>query len=60
MDDSDARNLTEALRPQDTSLLARRQLGAMEIERAAALTTSQTLTESQLYEALVVLRDTAP
>lgn len=55
---AEARNFTEALRPQDTSLLARRQLGPGEAARAAALTTSQTLTESQLYESLVVLRDT--
>ncbi len=56
---AEVRNLVEALRPQDTSLLARCQLGPVEAERAAVLTTSQTLTESQLYEGLVVLRDTA-
>lgn len=55
---AECRNLIEALRPQDTSLLARRQLGPAESARAEALTTSQTLTEGQLYEGLAVLRDT--
>lgn len=56
---SEVRNLVEALRPQDISLVARRQLGPGESARAAMLTTSQTLAESQLYEGLAVLRDTA-
>jgi hypothetical protein len=56
----EVRNLVEALRPQDTGLVARRMLGAAEQERAELLVASQTLAESQLYESLVVLRETAP
>ena len=55
----EVRNLVEALRPQDTGLVARRMLGAADQERAEMLATSQTLAESQLYEGLVVLGETA-
>ncbi len=56
----ESRSLLEALRPQDSGLVARRRLGPAEAGRAEALATSQTLAESKLYEDLAVLAESAP
>lgn len=65
---TEVRNLTHALRPQDAELLAVRALDRLEApgdaatrrQRGETLETSQTFSEINLYQAAAVLRQTQP